>query len=474
MDNLLHAFGAHQLQEFFYFFSWIGQAIFVRPMVGIYHLVGSLGIYAWLVYIPLIFFILVSIKPILRSVMDTFLWITTYQRKNKYYPFFKRLPLLVTPRLKYIGSYRGDTKVLTYNLFILSLILMTLIKLIPFPFGKFILYFLLVCIVLMYTFHVLVYGYMRPLLILSGVVFSQALLITNYHFGFTLNPHEYLLWIIPVNPTEYTIDISRMYFSWILIVSYLALFKYIANSVLYKLTHKQISSSDEGVFLRNNITAFGMLNVTELTPRELVLWDTQSEGYFKSFYIMLFIIPFNIILFFTTVIYFVATYPYIKIFKIRFLEKVLDGLNFLFNLKIKLKHNKYLAVWRFSPEMDGYTRKDTDIDMSLNNYLVDIRNQLSLEDADIKEELERIYPEFNDVKTDETLKKELNNQIPVEIVTPDTIFPKLQEFCCTDATIRMIKGKYSLDYISKAIHVAQLSDGDIIQKRNLLFQELES
>ncbi len=475
-DFLYHAFGVYQLQELWALVSWIYMhTLGLIPVMSLVRYINSFGWWSLVVYVPvcsmLFSFSVGCVRVLCVHYKGIFYLFCTHLNPNKFYK--KRLPLLITPRVKYLNQYRGDNVCMTWNLFAIALFLMFLIWIIPIPFGKFILYFILLCLLVIYVSQVFHYGYMRLMLILSGIVFAHIMLATGTHFSFVLTPHEKFLGFITVNATDYSIDISRLYFAIILLFSYIALFRYICNHFKWK--YLEDEALERNQYHRNfPFFGFGLLSITELTQEELNLWNTQREKYESTALYWMLSIVYLVTGITWLIVYVSVYYPFLVTGQIRHLRWIVAKIKKVDESILIFKKNRFLAEWRLDSEMDGVTRTKEEINQSLNNFLVYIRKNLNEDDADLKERLYDAFPDFDSLTEIDTVAPVEQVRQAKPVVTPmlekESLPEILKDIGCTPDTIKMITRKYNLPHISKAIHIAKQSE----MPKQVLFQTLES
>lgn len=475
MSDFIHqAFGLYQLNESWAFIIWCFQHTFgLIPIGALIHKINSLDHWSLAIYIPVGLLLFSPAYYFLEFLVKRYhlilILIFTNCRPNKVYS--KRLPLLVTPKIKYISQYRGDTHVMTWNLFFFSILLMLGIHWIPIPFGKTMLYLVLLSLLFVYVSQILHFGYMRIGLILSGLLFAHCMLYFNIHFSFIILPHEKLFNFIPMNPSDYAIDISRLYFSWILFFSYFALVRYVGNFIRWKFL--QDKSTVTNLYDRNvGYYAFGLLRITELTDKELKLWNTQRERFERIFLLW----PMIVILFFVGLLhFFLHTMLYLPC-KLMGLKRYADAVN-VFAEKIlaffQFKPNRFLAEWRLDPSLDGVTRTGDEINITLNNYLVMIRMSLGVNEVELFNRLVKAFPNFESMqKIDSPDPKKQREKLKAEKIVQydkDKLPSVLEDLGCSDESIQVILKKYTAMKISKAIQQAKLEKN----KTATLFQYLE-
>ncbi|GGF93744.1 hypothetical protein GCM10010995_08680 [Cysteiniphilum litorale] len=485
--QLSQAFGLYQLQELGLFISWLwmhslGLITYSSIMSGI----SSMGWWSLLVYLPVLWILALMAghpKAVYAFCFDMlkglYAWIFHHYKPNKFYGLGSRLPLLIQLRIKYFSSYRGETRSLTFDLWLIALGLMFLIWVIPFPFGKFILYFILICILAVYCSQVMRYGYMRPSLILSGIIFSHAALYYNLHFGFILQPHQKELWFITVNPTDYVIDFSRIYFAIMLFFSYLGLFKYLSNFIHHWLLPK--SFFPDFYERQAGYQAFGLIKVTELTDRELRFWNTQPEYLFDTFLFSIPVFIVGIVIQLPVMLILGLLYPFFCALRLHSLHRKL--LNIVQIVPTKKIVNRFVGEWRLDPSIDGENASEKVINQRFDNFLIYVRENLQEDEVKLKELLLCKFPDLQQLKITqfEEDKQEVvaqSDDIAIKqsfpVIKLEDIQAALAEFECSLESIKMIKGRFNTHAISESIHRARNHDGDITQKRRILFQTLES
>lgn len=475
MSDFIHqAFGIYQLNECLAFLLWIyGHTIGLIPVGKIIHYMNHFGWWSLCFYIPAGCFIFTWLywlgDVLIKNYKALLCFFFTYKRPNKFY--FKRLPLLVTPRIKYISQYRGDTQVMTWNLFTFAILLMLAIYWIPIPVGKLMLYVLLLGLLAIYASQIWHYGYMRIVLILSGLIFAHCMLYFNIHFSFIILPHEKLFNFIPMNPSDYAIDISRIYFSLIVLVSYIALLRVIFNVLRWSFLQDKKTAT--ALYKRNDTRfAFGLLKITELTSEELKLWDTQREHFEKIFMFWPLFIVYFCFLSFCAALYLILYMPFKCVGKIASLQKFNKTGGEILSL-LDFKPNRFLAPWRLDASFDGVTRTENKINETLNNTLVGIREGMYANEDELKNSLLKAFPDFESrdaIDSDDPQEQHKKLKEAVVIKYDNTALPGvLAELGCSAESIKVILQKYTPMHISKAIHQANQTDN----KTSTLFQHLE-